>query len=272
VQKAGYVGNEADAGYPLCEQALRVDPNNVRALGVWPSSSSCRLIWARAPTPRPTSTGRTSLLSQALALDLTNAGVHNEKAWVLQSQGRFEEAIAERERTLALDPGDVSAIQGMAWDHLYLGRFDKSLELFDEAIRLSPRDPELQFMENGKSWAHFGLKQYDQTIDWARPAAAVGTSFSFPHAALAAALALTGHEAEAREARGCAACPRANWNPIRICASREPPPSVGRVPRPLTSVAGELRGLEPLDAREHGPQDRLALAVGAVDRPGRAPR
>src|ERR1700722_18073045 len=89
------------------------------------------------------------LLSQALALDLTNAGVHNEKAWVLQSQGRFEEAIAERERTLALDPGDVSAIQGMAWDHLYLGRFDKSLELFDEAIRLSPRDPELQFMENG---------------------------------------------------------------------------------------------------------------------------
>ena len=32
VQKGAYFGKEADAGYPLCEQALGVDPNNVRAL------------------------------------------------------------------------------------------------------------------------------------------------------------------------------------------------------------------------------------------------
>jgi TolB-like protein len=37
VQKGGFVGKEADAGYLLCEQALRVDPDNVRALwGSWP--------------------------------------------------------------------------------------------------------------------------------------------------------------------------------------------------------------------------------------------
>jgi hypothetical protein len=34
VQKGGFVGKEADAGFLLCEQALRVDPNNVRALWV----------------------------------------------------------------------------------------------------------------------------------------------------------------------------------------------------------------------------------------------
>ena len=46
----------------------------------------------------------------------------------------------------------------------------------------------------GKSRSYFGLKQYDQAIDWARRAIALGTSNPFPHANLAAALALTGHE------------------------------------------------------------------------------
>ena len=30
--KAGWIGKEADAAYALCEQALAIDPNNVRAL------------------------------------------------------------------------------------------------------------------------------------------------------------------------------------------------------------------------------------------------
>jgi hypothetical protein len=55
-------------------------------------------------------------------------------------------------------------------------------------------------MYMGKSETYFGLKQYDQAIDWARRGIALGTSNPFPHATLAAALALTGHEAEAREA------------------------------------------------------------------------
>ena len=32
--KAGFIGKEADAAYALCEQALAIDPNNVRALQV----------------------------------------------------------------------------------------------------------------------------------------------------------------------------------------------------------------------------------------------
>ena len=99
------------------------------------------------------------LLSKALALEPTNASAHNTKAWVLNEKGRFEEAIAERERTLALDPADVGAMAGMAWDQVALGQYEKGLELYDRAIRLSPRDPELQFRTGGKSWAYFGLKQ-----------------------------------------------------------------------------------------------------------------
>jgi adenylate cyclase len=40
--KAGPIGKEADAAYALCEQALAIDPNNVRALTGWGVSSMCR--------------------------------------------------------------------------------------------------------------------------------------------------------------------------------------------------------------------------------------
>jgi adenylate cyclase len=200
VQKGGFVGKEADAGYLLCKQALHVDPNNVRALWVLSMKFHVPVAMGMSADPKADLKRADELLSQALALDPTNASAHNAKAWVLNEQGRFEEAAAERERALALDPADVGAMQGMAWDHLALGQYQKGLELYDKAIRLSPRDPELQFMDGGKSWAYFGLKQYDQAIDWARRAIAVGTSSPFNQANVAAALALTGHEAEAGEA------------------------------------------------------------------------
>ena len=199
-EKAGWLGKEADAGYPLCEQALRIDPNNVHALWVLAMKFNNAVNMGTSTDPEADLKRADELASQALALDPTAAGAHAAKAWVLFNQARFEEAIAEKERTLALDPAAADTIQAMGWDYLYLGQYEKALELFDKAIRLSPHDPALQFMSFGKSWSYFGLKQYDQAIDWARRAITIGTNNPFPHTFLTAALALTGHEAEAREA------------------------------------------------------------------------
>ena len=62
------------------------------------------------------------------------------------TRARFDEAIAENERALALDPANVERHAGLGWDYSTLGQFEKSLEFFDKAIRLSPRDPALHFM------------------------------------------------------------------------------------------------------------------------------
>jgi len=199
-EKAGWLGKEADAAYPLCEQALRIDPNNVHALWMLATKFHQAVVMGTSTDPEADLKRADELASQALALDPTAAGAHSAKAWVLFDQARFEEAIAEKERTLALDPADAGTMQGMGWDYLYLGQYEKALELFDKAIRLSPHDPTLQFMSFGKSWSYFGLKQYDQAIVWARRAITLGTDNPFPHTFLTAALALTGHEAEAREA------------------------------------------------------------------------
>ena len=62
----------------------------------------------RRPQGRPEASGRIAVASPRPRP--ANAGAHNLKAWILHEQGRFEEAIAERERTLALDPADVNAM------------------------------------------------------------------------------------------------------------------------------------------------------------------
>jgi tetratricopeptide (TPR) repeat protein len=77
--------------------------------------------WGTSADPGADTKRADELLSQALALDPTVACAHNSKAWNLRDQGRIEEALAERERALVLDPGDVGTLQSLAWDHVYLG-------------------------------------------------------------------------------------------------------------------------------------------------------
>ena len=89
-----------------------------------------------------------------------------------------------------------------AGDHLFFGHFAKGLEYFRQGdfgrartIRRSPS------WYGGKAWVNFGLKNYDQSIEWARQAIAINPNYiQYIHTTLVAALALTGHDAEVRQA------------------------------------------------------------------------
>jgi adenylate cyclase len=141
------------------------------------------------------------LASHALTLDPNGAGLHALRAFVRNAQGRNNEAIPEFERALALDPARADAVEGLGVAFLRLGQFEKSLEYFDKAIRLSPHDPSLSYFHMDKAGAYFGLKRYDQAIESARRANAINpNNFPLAHAILIAAFALNGNEAEAQEA------------------------------------------------------------------------
>jgi tetratricopeptide (TPR) repeat protein len=88
----------------------------------------------------------------------------------------------------------------MGYAYGRLGQFEKSLELVDKAIRLSPRDPLLFYWYADKASALLALKQYDQAIEWARRAIEIHPDNVTPHMFIVAALALTGQESQAREA------------------------------------------------------------------------
>ena len=67
--KAGWIGKEADAAYALCEQALAIDPNNVRALMVLGSKFFLLAQTGVSGDPKGDLERADELESKALALD-----------------------------------------------------------------------------------------------------------------------------------------------------------------------------------------------------------
>jgi adenylate cyclase len=195
--KSGYVVKE---DYRLCEQALAIDANNVRAMAFLAVRYYVQAYLGLSADPKADLKRADELNSRALALDPNWAGPHLSKANILATQGRFDEAIPESQRSLALDPAEDYANANLAWDYAGLGQFEKALEYEDKAIRLSPRDPYLFGWLEFKSWVYIGLKRYDQAIDLARQSLSLSPNFPHAHRDLIAALALSGRDAEAREA------------------------------------------------------------------------
>jgi tetratricopeptide (TPR) repeat protein len=200
--KGLWSGKEANAAYALCEQALAIDPNNVRALRTLGGKFLVLTQAGLSSDPKGDLERADELDSKALALDPNWSRSHNLKGIILRFQGRTEEAVPEDERALALDPSNVGAVVDLGFDYIQIGQFDKSLEYFDKAILLSPHDPLLAHFYGGKAGANFALKNYDRAIEQARQAIAINPDkgVQYIQATLVAALALTGHDAEAREA------------------------------------------------------------------------
>jgi adenylate cyclase len=165
--KVGFIGNEADAVYPLCEQALAVDPNNDRALDMLSFKFWLPVGMGVSADPKSDLKRADELASRAIALNPNQDGHHVVKAMILLNQARLDESAAENERALALNPSNVGAYAGLGWDYYYSGQFEKSLEYLDKTIRLSPRDPAMGVWVDTKAVTYFALKQYDQAIEWA---------------------------------------------------------------------------------------------------------
>ena len=160
VNQGRYYGKEAEAGYGLGEEALALDPNNVRAL----TCLSGKVLDTLSDIERAD-----AMVSKALALDPNYADAHAAKAWILWRQRRLDEAIVEDERALALNPAFLDAYVNMGLVYRTLGRFEESLGFFDKAIRRSPNDPHLQVSYAIKAGDHIALKQYDQALEVGPP-------------------------------------------------------------------------------------------------------
>jgi adenylate cyclase len=145
VKIAGYFGKEADAGYRLCEQALDADPNNIRALATLADKFYLPVMMNRSADRQADLKRADELASRALAVDANSGVAHFIKGEVLREEMRVDDAIAEYERALALDPNEADAVAGLGSIYLVFGQFEKGFEFTDKAIQLSPHDPDLFF-------------------------------------------------------------------------------------------------------------------------------
>jgi TolB-like protein/class 3 adenylate cyclase/Flp pilus assembly protein TadD len=190
---------EEDAAYSLCERALQLDERNVDALSILAFKYAIRPANLLSADPQADIRQAQELVSRALAIEPDNYRAHSANFWILIAKGRPDEALVEAEKLLDLNPSVIPSYQGMCIVNLLMGRPEKTLEYANWAIRLSPRDPSLWSLYFPKGIAYSMLQNGAQAIEWYRRVVAMAPQYPLAKLFLAAELALSGAEPDARE-------------------------------------------------------------------------
>lgn len=139
-----------------------------------------------------------ALIQRALTADpghLTALKVH--AAW-LRAKGLFEEAIAASKAVIAQNPGEPWAYKEVGFSELYLGRLQDSLQWFEKADQIGPRDPTRWIWLGAMGRVHFFLDEPESAAHFLRLSVDANPQDPRAHALLAAVYALWGRSDDAR--------------------------------------------------------------------------
>jgi adenylate cyclase len=194
----GSLRKEMLPAYGLCEQALHIDNRNVRALVILALRRLVRVYSRQSIDPQADRLKADDLISRALAVDSNNYLAHYAKSFLLAPQ-RQEEAIAEAERALALNPSFVQVYNAFFIANWTSGRTEKAIEYADTALRLSPHDPSAFAFLRDKGLGLLTLSRYEEATDFFKRAIAANPEDAVSYTGLTASLALSGNDSEARD-------------------------------------------------------------------------
>lgn len=136
----------------------------------------------------------------ALRLQSDDPTVLTDVAFAHNVMGRFVSSRDLAERAVELCPNDAHALAQYALGLAICRRPEDGRRMVERAIRLSPRDPREFLFWVAHSACAFFSGSYDDAVAWARRAVRSKPQYLPGWTYLAAALALSGHLAEARTA------------------------------------------------------------------------
>ena len=191
--------SERDSAFRLCEQALEIDPENVRALSHVTFKFIQRFFFLAVPDPQADLRRADELASLAVKIDPGYHMAHAAKGDALLAAGRYREAIDSYERALMLAPSSIQP--GSPWPTLISLSRNRPSPMrqgdADQSIPPRARWPVFYF---AKAIAFGMLQDYEQALVWIERAEAAAPDILFMGFVRSALLALAGKEDEARAA------------------------------------------------------------------------
>jgi len=177
----------------LYERALALDPLSAEAMARLAGALTSRVLDFMSDTRKEDIQRADDLATRALTLSPRSGWAHGAKAQILRAQNRCEDAIIEYEAVIAINRNAPGAYAQLGWCKLQIGgSVDEVVQLMQQAIRLSPRDPGIS------NW-HFRLglldlyrSRPDDAIVWLEKARVANPGVSYVRGTLAAAYALKG--------------------------------------------------------------------------------
>jgi adenylate cyclase len=135
-------------------------------------------------------------VQKAIALDPSLPGPHALMGDIYLQKMQHDQAIAEAEQAVALDPNWADGYVRLALILRWSGRAEEPVELAKKAIRLNPRSPALYQYALGFAYCQVG--RYDDAIAAQKEALARNPNFLFAHNCLAGCYSMAGRDEEAR--------------------------------------------------------------------------
>jgi TolB-like protein/Tfp pilus assembly protein PilF len=137
--------------------------------------------------------GAEAQFRRALAISPGNAQIRHDYAHFLLGQGRQRESAEQTRQAVALDPVNPMLVSCLGWHSLFDARYDDAYRFATEANAMMPD----QWAYVVLGWALLGRGRSDSALVAFREASRLDNR-PFTLAALGYALAVTGHEKQAR--------------------------------------------------------------------------
>src|SRR5436190_561042 len=177
----------------LLEKSIDIDPHYGKALGLLATSRifGAHMGWADMASVMPLAT-REALA--AVEADSEDAWAHHGLAYSYLFARRFDDAIAEFELALRLNPNFAFSQAFYAVTLCYAGRYEEGDIAIRRALRLSPRDPLAAIYLGLGAYIQFAARRYDEAIQLARESLRQRCDFVGAHRVLTAAAGMAGDD------------------------------------------------------------------------------
>ena len=189
-----------DSARALFERALAIDPNDAAALAGNARTYTLDFVYGWTDPETDYDAKIIGQADRALELAHDTMEAYIAKATYLFVSHRENEALEVADAGLAVDPNYARLYATRAVAETGLGRFEQAKSDLRQAMRLSPRDPEMGFWIFALGDVELGQGHYGAGIDGIHKAIEAGFRNYIPYADLAAAFALDGRMDEAQSA------------------------------------------------------------------------
>ena len=139
-----------------------------------------------------------TLAARAAELDDSDPWAHLALGYVAFTRRRTEEAVEQFQRAIDLNPNFAAAHGYFGWALALDGQSDRAIPHLEQAIRMSPHDPQNAIFYVGLAAAHYLAGRYTEAVGFGRKAVQQRTAFTGSHRIYCASLAQAGQLAEAR--------------------------------------------------------------------------
>ena len=166
----------------MLEKAIALDPQYAEAYASLGWTYSLEWIWRWSADPQ-TLERALALVQQALALDDSLPFAHSSLGWLYAQKQQYDQAIAEGERAVALDPNNADSYVRQAEVFNFAGRPEDALRALEQAMRLNPRYSPFDLVQLG--WAYNSTGRYAEAIATLKEAISRNPNFMAAHLFLA---------------------------------------------------------------------------------------